>query len=45
MVALQSLMTTDPAQRFAYGLDAFVEGVASQLRPAPLAFGYKPGVP
>ncbi len=31
VVALQSLITTDPAQRFAYGLSAFIEGVASQL--------------
>jgi TetR/AcrR family tetracycline transcriptional repressor len=32
--ALASLTSTDPAQRFAYGLTAFIEGVASQIPPA-----------
>ena len=31
--ALDSLTSTDPAQRFTYGLSAFIAGVASQLAP------------
>lgn len=32
VAALDSLTNTDPAERFAYGLSVFVEGIASQIR-------------
>jgi TetR/AcrR family tetracycline transcriptional repressor len=31
--ALDSLMSTDPAERFAYGLNTFIEGVANRIPP------------
>ncbi|MFJ6612655.1 TetR/AcrR family transcriptional regulator C-terminal domain-containing protein [Streptomyces sp. NPDC091289] len=33
--AFHSLMNTDPAERFAYGLNTFIEGVASRIPSAP----------
>ncbi|MFD3308485.1 TetR/AcrR family transcriptional regulator [Streptomyces sp. NPDC058694] len=33
--AFDSLMSTDPAERFAYGLNTFIEGVASRIPPTP----------
>ena len=32
--AMDSVTSTDPAERFAYGLNVFIEGIASQIPPA-----------
>ncbi|MEE1835687.1 TetR/AcrR family transcriptional regulator C-terminal domain-containing protein [Streptomyces sp. SP17KL33] len=40
--AFDSLMNTDPTERFAYGLNTFIEGVASRIPPAPAT---APGTP